>query len=88
MTSTSAAPAASLMSAVARSVSGSANVGRYSGLTCAAFTCSASSGRRHQSSVGALVAARAATVVPHEPAPITDTRIRMDVERRCRAGRP
>ena len=37
--------------------------------------CSASSGRRAQSTVGVLTLASAATVVPHDPAPMTATRI-------------
>ena len=44
-------------------------------LTCAALIWSASSDRRAQSTVGVFTLASAATVVPHDPAPMTATRI-------------
>jgi hypothetical protein len=48
---------------------------------------SASSGRRDQRMVGALLEASVATVVPHDPAPTTVTRIAMPVKVVPSAGR-
>ncbi len=75
MTNTSADDTASSSELVDSSCCGSANAGRYSGLTLALLIWSASEARRAQSTVGVLTLARAATVVPHDPAPITATRI-------------
>ena len=60
---------------VACKASGRCTPGRYDGFSCAAAISAASSGRRAHSVVGALPAAIVATVVPHEPAPMTAIRV-------------
>ena len=77
MTSTSASLTASSSEPVATSASGRSNPARYSELRWSRVISKASSGRRAHSTVGALRLARAATVVPHDPAPITATRMGM-----------
>ena len=55
--------------------SGRVKFGRYSGLTPESLMSFASSLRRAHSTVGVFTAASAATVVPHDPAPMTATLI-------------
>src|SRR5687768_5958727 len=74
-TSTSARDTASSRSLVARRVSGRVNPDRYDGFSCLSLTAAATSGLRAHSIVGFRPALRAATVVPHEPAPSTVTRM-------------
>src|SRR5918993_1781484 len=73
MTTTSADDTASSSELVDSSCCGNTNAGRYSGLTLALLIWSASVARRAHRTVGVFTAARAATVVPHDPAPITAT---------------
>src|SRR6202008_2279644 len=74
-TSTSAPDTASSRSLVARRVSGSVKPDRYDGFSCFSLTAVARSGLRAHSVVGLRPALSAATVVPHDPAPSTVTRI-------------
>jgi hypothetical protein len=58
---------------VARRLYGSRCPGRYSGFSEVALIASANSVRRDHRTTECWVAARAATAVPQEPAPITAT---------------
>ena len=58
----------------------SSNPARYSELRCSSRTSAATSARRAHNVVGTFLAQRWATVVPHDPPPITATCIGMDRE--------
>jgi len=73
ITTTSAAASASSSDAVEQSAGGSAAPGRYAEFAWSVAISSATSFRRAHSTVGLWAADSAATVVPHEPAPITAT---------------